>query len=205
RGLRTLVTDLTGRRARLQWLATANQITGLTVWAPHIPPPERLGGALARARAQAAGKVDVILLDMDASYLQRAGGAASGVDYTLIFIEHSEMGMREADLLAERLDDPPPPGGSVAAVFSRVSAASMDDLPQRTRDRGLPVLGESPADYLLATCDDYSLTGDAPHTPHDAYLGALNRLARALVGIARITSTGHIQPPPNPPERRPSP
>ncbi len=191
RGLRALVMDLTGRRARLQWLAAhqQKQTRGLTVWAPHIPQPERLGDALTRAREQSAGKVDVILLDMDASYLLRAGGVAVGIDYTLIFIEHSEMGMREADHLAEQLDDTPPPWGTVAAVFTRVSAASLQDLPERTSERGLPVLGELPADYLLAAGDEYTLTDEEPRAPHDTYLGAINRLARTLSQLAGIVST----------------
>jgi hypothetical protein len=193
RGLRTLVMDLTGRRARLQWLAARGSAPGLTIWAPHIPQPGRMSDALARAREQAAGKVDVILLDMDASYLQRAGGVAAGVDYTLIFIEHSEMGMREADHLAAHLDENPPPWGTVATVFTRVSAASLHDLPQSTPDRGLPVLGELPADYLLAAGDEYSITGEEPRHPHDTYLGAVSRLARALVQIANIVPTGHAE------------
>jgi hypothetical protein len=193
RGLRALVMDLTGRRARLQWLASHSQAPGLTVWAPRIPQPERLGDALARAREQATGKVDVILLDMDAFYLQRAGGVGAGVDHTLIFIEHSEMGMREADHLAAQLDDTPPPWGTVAVVFTRVSAASLQDLPQSTPGRGLPVLGELPADYLLAAGDEYSLKGEQPRPPHDTYLGAVNRLARTLVQIAQIVPTGGQQ------------
>lgn len=202
RGLRALVMDLTGRRERLQWLNAHNQTRGLTVWAPRIPQPERLSEALQRARSQAAGKVDVILLDMDASYLLRAGGVAAGVDYALVFIEHSEMGMREADHLAERLDPTPPPWGAVAAVLTRVSAANLEDLPQRTPEAGLPVLGELPADYLLATGNDYSLTSEEPRAPHDAYLGAVNRLARTLVQIARIVPTSReerLQAPHAPP------
>lgn len=186
RGLRTLIMDLTDRRARLQWLAARNATPGLTIWAPHIPQPERLGEALARAREQAAGKIDVILLDMDASYLERAGGVAAGLDYVMIFIEHTEAGMREADHLAGRLDDTPPPWGAVAAVLTRVSAASLHDLPACTPERGLPVLGELPADYLLATGDDYSLKGEQPHTPHDTYLDAISRLAYALIRIAHL-------------------
>jgi CO dehydrogenase nickel-insertion accessory protein CooC1 len=162
----------------------------LTLWTPHIPAPERLSAALARARRQAAGKVDVILLDVDAPYLERAGGAAAGIDYTLIFTEHSETGMREADQLAARLDDEAPLRGSVAAVFARVSLDSIDDLPQATRERGLPVLGEAPADYLLAAGDEYSLTSEEPHLPHDTYLGAISRLARALVQIASLKASG---------------
>lgn len=189
RGLRALVMDLTGRRSRLQWLAAHQQTRGLTVWAPHIPQPERLGDALTRAREQSAGKVDAILLDMDASYLLRAGGVAVGIDYTLIFIEHSDMGMREADHLAGQLEETPPPWGTVAAVFTRVSAASLQDLPERTLERGLPVLGELPADYLLAAGDDYTLTDEEPRAPHDTYLGAVNRLARTLSQIAGIVST----------------
>lgn len=202
RGLRALVMDLTGRRARLQWLAGRGQTPGLTIWAPHIPQPKRLGDALTRAREQATGKVDVILLDMDASYLQRAGGVAAGIDYALIFIEHSEMGMREADALAERLDENPPPWGVVATVFTRVNASSLEDLPQSTPDRGLPVLGELPADYLLAAGDEYSLKGEEPRDPHDTYLGAVNRLARSLVQMAQIVSTAPVVSPQ--PSRAPS-
>lgn len=190
RNLRALVADLTGRRARLQWLAAHDQTPGLTVWSPHIPAPERLGDALTRAREQAAGKVDVVLLDVDASYLQRAGGAAAGIEYTLIFIEQGEMAMREADQLARQLDETPPPYGTVAAVLTRVSAVDLDDPPQATPEYGLPILGELPADYLLAAGDEYSLTGAEPRAPHDAYLNAMAQLARALIQIAGIMPTG---------------
>lgn len=190
RNLRALVADLTGRRERLQWLAAHDQVPGLTIWSPHIPAPERLGDALARAREQAAGKVDVVLLDVDASYLQRAGGAAAGINYTLIFIEQGEMAMREADQLARQLDATPPPYGTVGAVFTRVSAVDVDDPAQATPEYGLPILGELPADYLLAAGDDYSLTGGEPRAPHEAYLSAMGRLARALIQIAAIMPTG---------------
>jgi CO dehydrogenase nickel-insertion accessory protein CooC1 len=162
----------------------------LTLWTPHIPAPERLSAALTRARRQAAGKIDVILLDVDAPYLERAGGAAAGIDYTLIFTEHSDTGMREADQLASRLVDEAPARGSVVAVFARVSLDSIEDLPQATRERGLPVLGEAPADYLLAAGDEYSLTSAEPRLPHDTYLGAISRLARALVQIASLKASG---------------
>jgi hypothetical protein len=191
RDARALVADLTGRRARLQAFAALSQPRGLTIWSPHIPPPERLGDALARAREQATRRVDVMLLDIDAAYLQRAGGAGAGVDYTLIFIEQGELGMRAADQLARQLDHEPPPYGSVAAVFTRVNVENLEDLPQRTPEYSLPTLGELPADYLLAAGDDYSLTGEEPREPHEAYLGAMSRLARALIQIAGITPTGH--------------
>lgn len=193
RDTRTLVADLTGRHARLHAFAAQTQPRGLTIWSPHIPPPDRLKNALARAREQATGRVDVILLDMDAAYLQRAGGARAGIDYTLIFIEQGELGMRAADQLARQLDQERPPYGSVAAVFTRVSVESLEDLPQRTPEYGLPTLGELPADYLLAAGDDYSLTGKEPREPHEAYLGAINRLARALIQMAGITRSGHAR------------
>ena len=187
RGIRTLVMDLTGRRGRLSWLATHDSTPGLTVWAPHIPQPERMGDALARARAKAAGKVDAILLDVDAAYLEAAGGIAAGIDYALIFIEHTEAGMREADHLAARLDATPPPQSAVGAVLTRVSADNLRDLPPRTPEYGLPIVGELPADYLLATSDDYSLKDGEPHAPHDAYTGAVNRLAQTLISLTRMT------------------
>lgn len=190
RGLRTLLMDLTGRRPSLQRLTNSAAVPNLTLWTPHIPTPERLADALSRARQQATGRVDVMLLDVDASYLERAGGVAAGIDYILIFTEHSDTGMREVDQLAARLDDEPPSRGSVAAVFSRVSLDSIENLPQATRERGLPVLGEVPADYLLATGDEYSLTSDEPRLPHDSYLGSISRLARALIQIAGIRATG---------------
>ncbi|HEX9036078.1 MAG TPA: hypothetical protein VF808_03720 [Ktedonobacterales bacterium] len=191
RGLRVLVADLTGRRARLQWLGAREPTRGLTLWSPHIPAPEHLREALARAREQAAGKVDVILLDADGSYLQAAGGAAAGIDYTLIFIEQGEMGMREADHLARLLDETPPPQGLVAAVLTRVPAEHIEDLPQRTPEYGLPILGELPADYLLAAGDEYSMTNEEPRAPHDTYMSAMARLARALIPIAGISATSH--------------
>jgi hypothetical protein len=83
----------------------------------------------------------------------------------------------------------------VATVFTRVNASNLEDLPQSTPERGLPVLGELPADYLLAAGDEYSLKGEEPRDPHDTYLGAVNRLAHSLVQMAQIVSTAPVASP----------
>lgn len=78
-------------------------------------------------------------------------------------------------------------------IFSRVEPAVAAELPDKTDDRHLPVLGSYPADYLLAAGDDYSLKGGEPSWPHDKYLHAMLRIGRGLVRLVplhRITLGG---------------
>src|SRR5260221_14626623 len=73
-GLRVLVVDLTGRRTRLQSLLARRPMKNLALWAPTLAKLGVLGELLAQARQQPAGRVDVLLLDADASLLEHAGG-----------------------------------------------------------------------------------------------------------------------------------
>lgn len=180
-GLRVLVADLTGRRARLQALMTAGTAKNLGLWAAPVPKPSGLRALLDEARRTVAGRVDVLLLDTDAALLEGANDAREDLDYLCVLAETSLLGQAAADRIAERLDDEPPPYGKIGVIFTRVDAPGAGDLPERTNGRGLPVIGYTPADYLLAAGDDYSLKGGEPSTPHDTYLSAEARIARYLV------------------------
>jgi len=180
-GLRVLVVDLTGRRTHLQSLLARRPMKNLALWAPTLAKPGDLGELLAQARQQTAGRVDVLLLDADASLLEHAGGLALGVDYVAVVTAATLDGQQASERMAERLGDAPPPYGKVGVVFSRVSAMEAGELKEQTELRKLPVIGHYPADYLLAAGDDYSLTGGEPSWPHERYLLAMGRLGRILM------------------------
>jgi hypothetical protein len=188
-GLRVLLVDLTGR-GRLVALARRAPIKNLVPWGPpvaHTPDVPRL---LDMARRETAGKADVILLDIDAPVLECAGAYALGLDYVALVIEATEPALRAADRLAERFGQE---GASarMGLIYGRVEGASVASLPTKSEGRELPVLGEYPADYLLAGGDAYSLKGNAPATPHQNYLDAMTRLARRLarlVPLVRVSS-----------------
>jgi hypothetical protein len=180
-GLRVLVVDLTGRRTRLQSLLARRPMKNLGLWAPALAKPGYLGELLAQACQQTAGRVDVLLLDADASLLEHAGGLALGMDYVAVVTAATLEGQHAVERMAERLGDAPPPYGKVGVVFSRVSAEEVGELKEQTEQRKLPVIGHYPADYLLAAGDDYSLTGGEPSWPHERYLLAMGRLGRILM------------------------
>jgi len=180
-GLRVLVVDLTGRSSRLRTLLARRPMKNLGLWEPQVVKASDLRGLLERAREQTAGKVDVLLLDMDASLLEHAGGLEVGIDYAVVVTAATLEGQEAADQIAERLGDAPPPYGRVGVVFSRVSASETDGLKEQTDDRKLPVIGHYPADYLLAAGDDYSVSGAEPSLPHEKYTAAIARLGRMLI------------------------
>lgn len=184
-GLRVLLVDLTDRRARVMSLIQRGPVKNLVYWAPPAPRPREVAALIARARAETAGKADVILLDIDAAMLERAGGFAVGLDYVVIVTEPAETGLRSAERVAERLG---PSGAArrVGVVYARVQAQTAADLPTQSEQRHLPVLGHYPADYLLAGGDAYSLKGSAPSTPHDTYLFALMRLGQGLTDLVPL-------------------
>ena len=184
--IRTLIVDITGRHGRLAALAASESVRNLGVWAPSHAHVGRVPALLQAVRQQTRGKVDVILLDCDVAALENAGGFAAGVDYLLVLIDPTETGQKTAEHLAERLGDAPPPMGSLGVVFSRVNASEAESVPQQTEDRHLPVLGYFPADYLLAGDESSQRPGATPAVPHDDYLLAAQRLARALVGHAQL-------------------
>ncbi|MGZ3584324.1 MAG: hypothetical protein ACXWP6_17015, partial [Ktedonobacterales bacterium] len=158
-GLRVLLIEATGRRARLQSLIAQNPVKNLVLWTPHVAQPQDLQPALERARRETAGRADVLLLDIDAALLEHAKGLEPGIDYVAAITEPTAAGQAAADHIAEHLHDAQPPHGRVGVVFSRVDAPSAGDLPERTEHRHLPVIGYYPADYLLAGGDAYSLKG----------------------------------------------
>lgn len=185
-GLRVLLVDLTGRRARLHALLTRQPMKNLGFWVPPHAQPADLAALLAQARQQTAGRVDVLLLDADASLLEHAGGLAAGVDYAIVVTTPTADGQHVADQIAERLGAAPPPHGKVGVVFGRVEPSRAGELPEQTEHRKLPVIGHYPADYLLAAGDEYSLKGGEPSWPHDKYLYALLRLGRIVIRQAGL-------------------
>lgn len=187
-GLRVLVIDITGRRARLTTLAAsvAQPVRNLGVWTPPLSRVARLPAFLRAVRQQTRGKVDVILVDSDEAALESAGGFAAPIDYLLVLIDPTATGQKTADALAERLGDAPPPMGRVGVVFSRVSASDAPSVPEQTEDRHLPVLGYFPADYLLAGDESSERRDKPPAIPHDDYLQAVRRLSRTLSNLARL-------------------
>ena len=186
RGLRVLLVDLTGRHERLRGLLDHDPVKNLGAWIPPSTRPESLPALLARARQETLGKVDALLLDVDAALLQSIGGLAAGIDYITIFVEAGETGLRDADQLGARFDTTPPPHGRVGVALCRIGAQQEDELPQQTPEHNLPVLGGFPVDYLLAAADEFSASGGAAQTPHDDYLAAMRRLARAIAEIVPL-------------------
>jgi hypothetical protein len=185
-GLRVLLIDLTDRHSRLQSLLARGPAKNLGIWTPQIPRPADLHALLDQARQQTRGRVDVLLVDADQALLEHAGGLAAGFDYIIPVVEPTEAGQGAADRIGLRLGDDLPPCGRVGVVFSRVDASTVDELPEQTAQRKLPVLGYYPADYLLAAGDEYSLKGGEQSWPHDAYLFALQRLGRTLMRLVPL-------------------
>jgi hypothetical protein len=191
-GLRVLLVDLTGRRARLSSLVSRNPVKNLVLWAPPLARPQDVRPALDRARIETAGKADVMLLEVDAALLERVGGFALDLDYVLAVADPTDLGQRTAERIAERLGDEPPPHGRVGIVFSRVDAPTAAELPEQSKKRHLPVLGYYPADYLLAGGDAYSFKGGESSSPHASYLHALTRLAQKLICNVPLQHAGPV-------------
>jgi hypothetical protein len=196
RGLRVLLVDLTGRPERAQALLEREQVKNLGLWIPPSTRPDILPALLERARQETLGKVDVLLLDVDASLLQRIGGLTSGIEYAMVFVEGGDTGMRDADQLGALLDDRPPPYGRVGVVLSRTDLHTADGAPQQTPEHGLPILGSFPADYLLAANDDFSEKGAEVKSPHEQYLIAIRQLARTLAEIVPLRRVAGPAPSP---------
>lgn len=187
RGLRVLLVDLTGRRERVRALLEREPIRNLGLWTPPSSRPEALPALLVRARQETLGKVDALLLDVDAPLLRSMGGLGAGVDYVVVFVEAGETGLRDADQLGVQFDKTPAPYGRLGVALCRTDASSAEDLPQQTPERRFPVLGGFPADYLLAAGDDdYSASDGEAKAPHDGYLVAIRRLARTLAEIVPL-------------------
>ncbi len=186
RGLRVLLVDLTGRHERVQALLEREPLKNLGLWIPPSTRADVLPTLLTRARQETAGKVDVLLLDIDAALLQSINGLAAGIDYVTILVEPGDTGMRDAEQLGVQFDDTPPPYGHVGVALCRIDTHQSEDLPQQTPERRYPVLGGFPADYLLAASDEYAVKGAEVKPPHDDYLIAIRQLARTLAEIVPL-------------------
>lgn len=186
RGLRVLLVDLTGRYDRVRGLLEREPVKNLGLWIPPSLRADALPALLERARRETTGKVDVMLLDVDASLFQSIGGLAAGIDYVTLFVEAGEAGLRDADHLGSQFDDRLPPYGHVGVALCRTDAEHAEEAPQQTPEHGLPILGGFPADYLLAASDDYAAKGSAVKAPHEGYLVAIRQLARTLAEIVPL-------------------
>jgi hypothetical protein len=184
-GLHVLVGDLSQRPTQLAALAQHDPIKNLVPWAPSSVAPRDLTRLIQTVRSRVAGRADVILLDADVHLLERAGGLATGINYVVIFAEHTPEGTQGAARLAARWGGEDTSRSRVAVVFSRVDAPSAESVPPAL-DNGIPVLGWLPADYLLAAGEAYSLKGGVPARPHEVYLGALARIAQALIHLVPL-------------------
>jgi hypothetical protein len=164
-GVRVLIADLALRRSLLSALFEHAPMKNLGLWMPGTLPPHQLKSVLERARQNVAGKVDCLLVGVDALLLEHAGGMHVGIDYLVLAIDNTAEARQGATRLAERQED--------------------QNLETRL-DGGLAVLGSLPADYLLATADDYSARGGPPPSPHEAYLSAINRIALTLIRLVPL-------------------
>ncbi|HEY7349357.1 MAG TPA: hypothetical protein VH599_13670 [Ktedonobacterales bacterium] len=183
-GVRVLIADLSLRRSLLGALFEHSPMKNLGLWTPGALPPEQLSSVLGRARQEVAGRADCILVDVDALLLEHAGGMRVGIDYLILAIDNTTEARQGATKLAERLGALDP-GGRAAVLFARVPAQEDQNLETRL-EGGLPVLGSLPADYLLATADDYTVRGAPPPSPHEAYVSAINRIATTLIRLAPL-------------------
>ncbi len=183
-GVRVLIADLSLRRSLLGSLFEHAPMKNLGLWTPGALAPEQLAGVLERARQRVAGRADCLLVDVDALLLEHAGGMRVGIDYLVLAIDNTAEARQGATKLAERLGALDP-GGRAAVVFARVPAQEEQNLETRL-EGGLAVLGSLPADYLLATAEDYSARGGPPPSPHEAYLSAINRIATTLIRLVPL-------------------
>ena len=183
-GVRVLIADLSLRRSLLSALFEHAPMKNLVLWTPGAVAPHQLASVLESARQRVAGRADCLLVDVDALLLEHAGGVQVGIDYLVLAIDNTAEARQGATKLAERLGALDP-GGHAGVLFARVPAQEDQNLETRL-EGGLAVLGSLPADYLLATADDYAVRGGPPPSPHEAYLSAINRVALTLVRLVPL-------------------
>lgn len=184
-GVRALVADLSLRRSPLGALFQRFPMKNVALWAPGPVAPEQLGAVLERARQQVAGKVDCLLVDVDVLPLVRAREAGMQVDYLVIAAGNTAEGRQEALRIAERIYSEELVLRQAGALFMRVPAQQESDLEPQL-EKGVAVLGSLPADYLLATREDFRLTGAPPPQPHEEYLSAITRTAVTLIRLVPL-------------------
>lgn len=183
-GLRVLLVDLTDRRGQAAGLMARAPIRNLVAWRPPLAHARDVSRLLERARCETTGKADVILLDIDAAVLESAGGYGLGLDYLVVVVEAAESGLKAADRLAERFGQEGT-SARLGVIYSRVEGSVAPELPLKSERRELPVLGQYPADYLLAG-GVYAPKGDVPCLPHASYRSAMVRLGRCLARIVPL-------------------
>jgi NAD(P)-dependent dehydrogenase (short-subunit alcohol dehydrogenase family) len=184
-GVRVLVADLSLRRSPLGTLFQRFPLKNTALWAPGPVTPEQLGRVLERAREQVAGKVDCLLVDVDALPLVHAHEAGMSMDYLVIAAGNTADGRQEAVRLAERVYSSEALLRQAGTLFMRVPAQDESQL-EAQLEKGLAVLGSLPADYLLATREDFLLKGAAPPQPHEEYLSAITRTAVTLIRLVPL-------------------
>jgi hypothetical protein len=192
RGLHVLVGDLSQRSATLIALAQHEPARNLVPWRPAPVHAADLARTIAAARQRTAGLADVMLLDIDAPLFEQGGGLAAGMDMAVLFTEHTEAGEHEAAAFVERVTAAGAARRQIGVIFSRVQMPA-DGEPPSPSESELPVLGSLPADYLLAAGEAYSYKGGGIARPHQAYLDAIEHIARTLVrtaGLSRATTPG---------------
>jgi hypothetical protein len=190
RGLRVLVGDLSQRPATLIPLMQHEPARNLVPWRPAPVHPPDLARTIAAARQRTAGLADLVLLDLDAPLFEQGGGLASGVEVVVLFAEHTDAGEHEAAAFVARVTEAGAARRQVGIVFSRVQTPSDGESPPES---DLPVLGWLPADYLLAAGEAYSYKGGGVARPHQAYLDAIDGIARSLIrstGLSRMATRG---------------
>ncbi len=192
RGLRVLAGDLSQRPATLISLVQHEPARNLVPWRPAPVHAAALARTIAAARQRTAGVADAVLLDLDAPLFEQGGGLAAGVDVVVLFVEHTEAGEQEAAAFVERLTAAGAARRQIGVIFSRVQMPVGSESPVPP-ESDLPVLGWLPADYLLAASEAYSYKGGGVARPHQAYLDAIERIARTLVrtaGLGRAATRG---------------
>lgn len=178
-----LLADLTERHAKLRELEQQHPTPRLVLWSP---PPVALRNPpamLASVREQVAGRARCILLDGDLATIEKFAlmPARTGLDYLLVATEPTLEGKRAAAHIADRfptLRDIQ----RLGVVFARVSNQEIEELPGEI-EGGLPVVGYWPADYRLATADDFAASGPLPSEPQQQYLAAITRLATTTIRL----------------------
>jgi len=183
-GVRVLIADLSLRHSLLGALFQRAPLKNLGLWTPGALSPNQLASVLQRARQQVAGRVDCILVDVDALGLEHGGGMQVGIDYLIIAIDNTEEARQGAIRLAERLGVLAA-GGRAGVFFARVPPQESEQLEMQL-DKGLVVLGSLPADYLLATAEDYLPKGSPLPAPHEAYGSAITRIAYTLIRLVPL-------------------
>jgi hypothetical protein len=188
RGLHVLVGDLSQRPTTLIPLVEHEPTRNLVPWRPAPVHARELAHTIAAARQRTAGLADALVLDMDAALFEQGGGLASGVEVVALLVEHTEAGERDAAAFVERMTAAGAARRQVGVIFSRVRMPESGEAPPPP-EADIPVLGWLPADYLLAGGEAYSYKGGGAARPHQAYLDAIERIARTLARMANLRRT----------------